>query len=106
MTNEQEKLLYETFKKFTMLYNSTITHTEEKAYRLSPMSYNLNHPIPSQDMIDSDCEDIINIRMPESEYKRFMSHWSNYIDIMRMCKENPIILAEFEKVVIMTNLMK
>lgn len=106
MTNEQEKLLYENFKKFTNLYNSTVTHTEEKVYKLSPIGYNINHPIPMEDRIDRDCEDIISIKMPESEYKRFMSHWGNYIDIMRMCKENPIILAEFEKVVIMVNLLK
>ena len=106
MTTEQENKLYENFKKFTTLYNSTITYTDEKVYRLSPMSYNLNHPIPESDRIDSDCEDVINIKMPKSEYTRFMSHWGNYIDIMRMCKENPLILAEFEKVVIMVNLMK
>lgn len=106
MTNEQEKLLFETFKKFTMIYNSTITHTNEKVYKLSPMTFNLNHPIPESDRIETDVEDVINIRMPESEYKRFMISWSNYIDIMRMCKENPIILAEFEKLVIMVNLMK
>jgi hypothetical protein len=106
MTNEQENNLYESFKTFTTLYNSTITYTDEKVYKLSPMSYNLNHPIPVEDMIESDCEDVINIKMPKSEYTRFMSHWGNYIDIMRVCKDNPLLLAEFEKVVILTNLMK
>lgn len=106
MTTEQENKLYENFKKFTTLYNSTITYTDEKVYRLSPMSYNLNHPISEIDRIDNDVEDVINIKMPKSEYTRFMSHWGNYIDIMRMCKDNPLILAEFEKVVIMVNLMK
>ena len=106
MTTEQENKLYENFKKFTILYNSTITYTDEKVYRLSPLTYNLNHPIPVEDMIEKDCEDVINIKMPKSEYTRFMSHWANYIDIMRMCKDNPLILTEFEKVVIMVNLMK
>jgi hypothetical protein len=79
MTIKIEQQLFENFKQFAELYRATV----EKPYT-----------------------DEVAIKMSEDEYNRFMENWSMYIDLMYVTKYNPIIRQEFEKVMIMVQLMR
>jgi hypothetical protein len=79
MTIKIEQQLFENFKQFADLYRATV----EKQYT-----------------------DEVAIKMSEDEYNRFMENWRMYIDLMYVTRYNPIIRQEFEKVLIMVQLMR
>ena len=70
--------LHESFKQFSDLYKCTVEHNTKE----------------------------VSIKMTVDEYERFLQNWANYIDIMYVTKYNPIVRDEFEKVIILTNLMR
>jgi hypothetical protein len=56
--------------------------------------------------IEKVLQDEVAIYMMETEYERFMTDWSNYIDLLYMVKNNPIIAHEFHKLLMLVNLHK
>jgi hypothetical protein len=79
MTIKIEQELFDSFKQFAELYRATVQKTSM---------------------------DEVTIKMSEDEYQRFIENWSMYIDMMYVTRHNPIIRQEFEKVMIMVNLLR
>lgn len=104
MTEEQE---FEAFKKFSEMYFAHIEKTGKKYETFHPSITHLLHSgiMPTEPIVKT-LQDEIAIYMMEPEYDRFMHDWSQYIDVLYMVKNNPIVKAEFEKLVIMIELLK
>ena len=102
-TNQkQEQQLFEAFKKFSDVYRSKVGPTGETLRQFEPFALPID---TDQPIIYKETEEIA-IKMPRDEYERFLSNWSNYIDLMYVSKYNPMIREEFEKLHILVQLLR
>lgn len=102
MTQQVTKGYFEAFKQFSEIYRSKVEYTGEVLTKLDPMKLPMD---PSQPITYTKVNEIA-IKMPQDEYERFLQNWQQYIDLMYVTSYNPIVREEFEKVLIMVNLMK
>ena len=70
--------------------------------KINPMDLPMD---PSQPITYTEVNEVA-IKMPQDEYERFLENWRSYIDLMYVANYNPLIKQEFEKVMILVNLMK
>lgn len=100
--HEQEKQLFETFKKFSDLYQGKVEYTGQKINKLDPFSLPMNpsHPILYKEI------DEIAIKMPRDEFERFLENWNQYIDLMYVAKYNHMIGEEYHKLLMLVQLLK
>jgi len=100
--HEQEEQLFELFKKFSDLYRCKVELTGKKIRKLEPYAIPMDpsHPITYKEV------DEISIKMPLDEYQLFMKNWNNYIDLMRVANNNPMIREEFQKIHMLVQLLK
>ena len=103
MTTQQERDLYESFKKFTNLYSCNIHFTGEKLYKIRDHDYLTLNP---DEVIKHPCEEEIAVKFPQSEYEKFLHNWANYIDILYTMEKHPIIKEEFQKLIMLVQLLK
>lgn len=106
MTKQIEQQLFESFKQFAELYRAKVEKTGQKQYHFTPETLAIFHTGQVPTMIEKQYVDEIAIKMSEDEYNRFMQNWRMYIDLMYVCRHNPIIREEFEKVMIMVKLLR
>ena len=102
MNRQQEKQLFEAFKKFSDLYQSKVELTGEKLRRIESFTLPID---PTQPITYKETEEIA-IKMPRDEYERFLDSWNNYIDLMYVAKYNPMIREEFHKLHMLSQLLK
>lgn len=100
--HEQEKQLFETFKKFSDLYRSKVEYTGEKLRRLDEFDL----PINPLDKITYTEIDEVAIKMPRDEFERFLQNWNQYIDLMYVAKYNHMIGEEYHKLLMLVQLLK
>ena len=100
--NKQEQVMFESFKKFSDLYHSKVELTGETIRKLDPMDLPID---PTKPITYKEMEEVC-IKMPIDEYNRFMSHWGNYIDLMYVASYNPMIREEFQKLHVLTQLLR
>ena len=100
--HEQEKQLFETFKKFSDLYRSKVEYTGEKLRRLNEFDL----PINPLDKITYTEIDEVAIKMPRDEFERFLQNWNQYIDLMYVAKYNHMIGEEYHKLQMLVQLLK
>lgn len=100
--HELQKQLFESFKKFSDIYQSKVELTGEKLRKLEPFSLPMHpgHPITYKETEE------VSIKMPKDEYERFLSNWSNYIDLMYVAKYHPLISEEFHKLHMLVQLLR
>lgn len=104
MSIKIEQQLFDSFKQFAELYRATVEKTGKKHMIMSMPTLSNMSNVP--DIIEKQYQDEIAIKMSEDEYTRFIQNWGMYIDLMYVCRHNPIIREEFEKVMIMVRLLK
>lgn len=99
---ETEKQLFETFKKFSNLYQCEVEITDTKIRKIKPFSLPMNpgHPIEYDDV------DQVAIKMPRDEFDRLMQNWGQYIDLMYVSKYNHMVGEEFHKLQMLIQLLK
>lgn len=99
---EQEKQMFETFKKFSDLYRSKVEVSGKKLRKVKPFALPMDpsHPIDYTEM------DEIAIKMPRDEYERFLQNWNQYIDLMYVAKYNTMIGEEFHKLQMLVQLLR
>lgn len=100
--HEQEKQLFEAFKKFSDLYRSKVELTGETLRKLEPFNLPLD---PSQPITYKETEEIC-IKMPRDEYERFLGNWYQYLDLMYVSKYNPMINEELNKIHMLVQLLR
>lgn len=88
---------------FQTVYKSKIIDTGERVQIYDPVSIGYT-PNPL-DHIEMRSEKLINIKMPESEYNRFMSGYETYLDLIYGLHD-PIVKDMFDKLVMYIKLKK
>lgn len=100
--HELQKQMFESFKKFSDIYQSKVELTGETLRKLEPFSL----PINPLDTISYKETQEVSIKMPQDEFERFMLNWRQYIDIMYVSNHNPMIREEFHKLHMLVQLLK
>jgi len=105
-TSDKEQYVFNQFKKLNQLYLARVDPQNTVKKRLSPATRNaMQHGIMPA-TIEHVEEHEIGLIFPETEYNRFMKDWGKYIDLMYVCKHNENVKNEFEKVMLMVQLLK
>ena len=89
---------------FQTVYKSKIVDLGETVNMYDPISVGYS-PNPSMQHIDMRTEKVVNIKMPESEFNRFMNGYENYLDLIYGIKD-PIVRDMFDKMMMYIKLMK
>ena len=100
--HEQEKQLFETFKKFSDLYRGKVEYTGDKVRRINPFALPMD---PSHPIEYTEIEEVA-IKMPKDEFERFLQNWNQYIDLMYVAKYNTMIGEEYHKLQMLIQLLK
>jgi hypothetical protein len=90
---------------FQTVYKSRIVDLGETVNTYDPPIIVGYTPNPFPNKIDMKVEKVINIKMPESEYHRFMQGYENYIDLI-YGMQDPIVRDMFDKMMVYIKLMK
>jgi hypothetical protein len=99
---EQQKQMFENFKKFSDLYRCKVEYTGETLRRVNDFRI----PIDPSESITYTETDEIAIKMPKEEFERFLQNWQNYLDIMYVSKYNQMIHEECNKLHMLVQLLK
>jgi hypothetical protein len=91
--------------KFCELYKCNIGPTGEVIYK-TPQKRPFFIPLTKEEKTQFPNEREIAIKMPESEYIRFMQNWNLYMDIMRVSHNYPHVKDQFETLAVMANMLK
>ena len=100
--HELQKQMFESFKKFSDIYQSKVELTGEKLRKIEPFSL----PIDPLDSITYKETEEVSIKMPQDEFERFMLNWRNYIDMMYVAQNNSMIREEYHKLLMLVQLLK
>ena len=66
----------------------------------------INFPLDPTKPLTFSTVNEIAILMPEDELVKFMKNWGDYVDIMYVARENPIIREEYHKLLMLVGLLK
>ena len=89
---------------FQLVYKSKILLTDEQVHTYDPISVGYS-PNPYNVHVQQKTENVVNIKMPESEYKRFIKGYENYLDLIHAMSD-PISKDMFEKLMMYIKLKK
>lgn len=89
--------------KFKLLYTCSIQPTGENVYR-TPALRNNFIPLTDIEKMTYPIEKEIAIKMPESEYHRFVENWNNYMTIMQACSNNQMVREQYQQLLILSHL--
>jgi len=90
---------------FEALYQCRIEPTGETLYK-APNVREPHTPLSLMEKIMMNKEREISIRMPESEYNKFLQNWNSYMDIMITCNQHPHVRDQFQQVLMIVNMLK
>jgi len=90
---------------FQEIYACGIMKTGEKLYKI-------NVPMTPEQQSDPNfirshpSEDEIVIRMPESQYLKFVDNWNAYFDMVKLAEEHPEFKDQFHRLVAFASILK
>jgi hypothetical protein len=90
---------------FQALYRCQIEPTGEQIYNV-PNSRDNNKPLTLMEKMVYASEKEIAIKMPETDYLRFMENWNMYMQIITASHQHPEIREQFQHLMIMANMLK
>ena len=97
---------YEQFKQtigqFSNLYRNKVEFTGEKIRRID----NFRIPINPIDTLTYTEENEISIKMPQSDFERFMKDFNNSLDMYVLARNNPMIQQELHRLNMLVELYK
>lgn len=91
---------------FEALYQCRIESTGNKLYRLKPFVYNPTLPFYEGHSDIASSEDEIAIKMPHSEYQKFMSNWNQYMRVLQTAADNPLIREQYHQLLMLVELYR
>ena len=98
----KDEQLFESFKQFKDLYRSKIELTGQKIRQIEPFSI----PFEPTENITYKEMDEVSIKMPYSDYERFMQNWSEYLNLMYVAKYNKMVGEEYNKLLMLISLLR
>lgn len=90
---------------FEALYQCRIEPTGETLYK-APNVRESHTPLTLMEKVLMNKEREISIRMPESEYNKFLQNWNSYMDIMLVCNQHPHVRDQYQQVLMIVNMLK
>lgn len=97
---------YEQFKQtigqFSNLYRNKVEFSGEKIRRID----NFRIPIDPADELTYTEENEISIKMPQSDFERFMKDFNNSLDMYVLARNNPMIQQELHRLNMLVELYK
>ena len=87
---------------FPKMYRCRIGPTGEILKRIT----HINVPMGQLHDVEYAQEREMSITMPEPELRQFLNDFENWADVLSVCRENPHIQAEYEKLLILVRLLK
>jgi|LakMenEpi03Aug12_release.lakeMendotaPanAssembly.Ray.scaffolds.fasta_scaffold337346_2 hypothetical protein len=98
----KDEQLFESFKQFKDLYRSKIELTGQKIRQIEPFSI----PFKPTESITYKEMDEVSIKMPYSDYERFMQNWNEYLNLMYVAKYNKMVGEEYHKLLMLISLLR
>ena len=89
---------------FAMLYTCSIQPTGHDVYK-TPAMRPMFIPLTEEEKRTYPVEREIAIKMPESEYHRFMENWNNYMTLMRGAMVSDTIKEEYQRLLILSQML-
>jgi hypothetical protein len=89
---------------FQQLYKCNIGLTGERIYK-ARNDHEPNRPLSIMEKVLLASEPEIAIKMPESEYLRFMENWNMYMQIINASQHNNEIKEQFQHLMVMSNML-
>jgi hypothetical protein len=102
MTKQDEKQIFEAFKKFSDLYRCKIELTGTKLQLVNEFDLSAR---PSETISYREVDEVA-IKMPKDEYERFLQNWYQYLDLMYVSKYNQMVNEELNKIHMLVQLLK
>jgi len=90
---------------FQQLYQCSISHTGEKLYKV-PQSVVPSQQLNSDFVMRHSSEYEIAIKMPESEYNRFVTNWNQYLAMVNLAKRNPEFKEQFQHLMALASILE
>lgn len=91
---------------FEALYQCRIEATGQKLYRLKPTVFSPTLPFYEGHKDVAYTEEEVAIKMPQSEYERFMNNWNQYMRILQTAADNPLIKEQYHQLLMLTELYR
>ena len=91
--------------KFNALYNFKIQASDEKVFVRAP---SINYHDINAELFSTpvQAEHIITIKLPSSEYNKFLRNWNEYMTILEASNENPYIGEQLHQLLVLATLYK
>jgi hypothetical protein len=89
---------------FQQLYRCSIGLTGERLYK-SDDNREPNRPLSIMEKVLLASEPEIAIKMPESEYLRFMDNWNMYMQIINASQKHNEVKEQFQHLMVMSNML-
>ena len=91
--------------KFNALYECMIQASDEKVFVRAPtINY---HDIDAESFSTPlHAEHIVTIKLPMSEYNKFLRNWNEYMTILEASSENPYIGEQLHQLLVLATLYK
>lgn len=94
----------ETPNNFNLLYTCSIQLTGHQVYKTPAMRPTIK-PLTEEEKQTYPIENEIAIKMPESEYLRFVENWNNYLTLMRGAQVSDTIKSEYNRLLILSQML-
>lgn len=94
-----------TLTHFEDMYKCVIQPTGERIYKI-PEYRPKNVPLSEGEKWLYDNEREIAIKMPETDFVRFMENYKLFVDILRASSNFPHVKDQFETLAVMANMLK
>lgn len=94
--------MFEAFKQFSNIYRCRVEYTGEKLRKVTDFAIPLD---PGQPIEYTEVPELA-IKMPQDEFEKFIKGWANYIDLMHVASNNPMIGEEYHKLHMLVQLLK
>lgn len=91
-------------KNFKSLYNCKIELSAEKIYTSSPYAFSYNDIQAMNYMRPVEAENIVTIKLPASEYHKFLRNWNEYMLILEASKTNPHVGEQLHQLLMIATL--
>jgi len=91
---------------FNALYNCKIQLSDEKVFTSAPYTFNYNDIQAMNYMRPVEAEHIVNIKLPMSEYNKFLRNWNEYMMILEAGRVNPMINEQLHQLLVLATLYK
>lgn len=101
LSNDYEQFKH-TIGQFSNLYRNKVEFSGEKIRRID----NFRIPIDPADELTYTEENEISIKMPQSDFERFMKDFNNSLDMYVLARNNPMIQQELHRLNMLVELYK